>query len=264
MNQSIEQEILNAAGKLRVCWGVQGMPGRGMGSYNILPSGNMNLILRFSPCSCQLVLLGPVTELTRVEFDESSDYLGIVFPCAEPPSLADVCPSELVDTFVDIPRLFGEDIGSLSERLLALPDFVTRSRFLEAQLRGTGSLLRDKRCHLATSVLEAHGGGLQIQALADGLGTTRRSLERLFRKELGLSPKQLSRLVRFRRLLLNLNARIHGSLTELAVACGYADQSHMIREFKEMTGRLPSEKAPHDLLEAHAGMHTRVSHHGAT
>jgi transcriptional regulator GlxA family with amidase domain len=90
--------------------------------------------------------------------------------------------------------------------------------------------------------VEAHGGRLRVDALAAGLGLSARSLERLFLEQLGLTPKRLVRLVRLRRVLARLEAGSFGTLAELALTCGYSDQPHLTRDFKQLTGRLPGEK----------------------
>jgi transcriptional regulator GlxA family with amidase domain len=76
---------------------------------------------------------------------------------------------------------------------------------------------------------------------ASRIRTHVRSLERTFVRMLGIGPKRLARLVRLRRLLTRLDACDFESLADLAFACGYSDQPHMIHDFKELTGRLPGE-----------------------
>jgi AraC-like DNA-binding protein len=68
-----------------------------------------------------------------------------------------------------------------------------------------------------------------------------RSLERLCLEQLGMAPKRLGRLVRLRQVLLRLQAGGFGTLADLAHGCGYSDQPHLIRDFKQLTGRLPGE-----------------------
>jgi AraC-like DNA-binding protein len=76
--------------------------------------------------------------------------------------------------------------------------------------------------------------------IAKKLGITERYLEQLFNTYVGLSPKMLSKIIRFQnafRYLQNKNL----SLTEVAHCSGYFDQSHFIRNFKTFTGITPSQ-----------------------
>jgi AraC-like DNA-binding protein len=64
-----------------------------------------------------------------------------------------------------------------------------------------------------------------------------RELERRFKKNIGLSPKQIARIYHFQSVLQLKNKS--GSSTELAHAAGYYDQSHFIREFRDIAGINP-------------------------
>jgi transcriptional regulator GlxA family with amidase domain len=68
----------------------------------------------------------------------------------------------------------------------------------------------------------------------------RRQLERKFSQRVGISPKQLGRIIRLQetlKMLLNRRA----NLTEIAYENEYFDQSHFIKDFKEFTGVNPKE-----------------------
>jgi len=70
----------------------------------------------------------------------------------------------------------------------------------------------------------------------------KRQLERKFKKQVGLSPKQLSKVIRLqaalKMILLNQDAN---NLTNIAYDSGFYDQSHFIRDFKEFTGINPKQ-----------------------
>ena len=67
----------------------------------------------------------------------------------------------------------------------------------------------------------------------------RRKLERDFDYHVGVSPKFLQRVLRFRRTIAAFYRRSCRNLTELAYECGYFDQAHFINDFKEFTGQTP-------------------------
>ena len=69
----------------------------------------------------------------------------------------------------------------------------------------------------------------------------RRQLERKFAKQIGISPKQLGKVIRLQtalKMLLNKKAE---SLTDIAYESEYYDQAHFIKDFKEFTGTSPKE-----------------------
>lgn len=86
-------------------------------------------------------------------------------------------------------------------------------------------------------------GRRPIQDVARATGWSRSHLGRRMREQLGVSPKQLSRLVRFRHALDMIRAAQH-PLAEIAVAAGYYDQAHMNVDFREFTARSPGSFLP--------------------
>jgi len=77
----------------------------------------------------------------------------------------------------------------------------------------------------------------RIATLADEIGWSRGYFVERFRREVGLSPKRFARVARFRRAADRLEA---GSTpATVAAECGYADQSHLTHEFRELAGATP-------------------------
>ena len=95
----------------------------------------------------------------------------------------------------------------------------------------------DPRVLAAVGIIRQQHGQVRIDAVARHTETTRRHLERRFDETVGITPKRLARIVRFQRALKMLNARPDGVAT--ALACGYTDQPHFIREFTELAGCPP-------------------------
>lgn len=248
------------ARQIELCWFTKGEKEAGKAFYEILPDSNVKLIFRFSPSGCRMVLLGPLTERACVEIDGESDYFGVHFRPGRAPRLADVHLSELINGHIDLSEIRGISADSLADRLLSLPDFASQQLIMEELLRGMLPLVHSARCLQATALLDAHGGQLRVGELASALGLNIRSLERLFLRNLGMTPKQFARLVRLRHLLSILYGGIPGSLADLASICGYADQSHMIKDFKELTGRLPGEPGSCDVRRLEGVPRTRVVH----
>lgn len=81
--------------------------------------------------------------------------------------------------------------------------------------------------------------GAPVADVADEVGYSRRHLGDLVRAETGLSPKQYQRLSRFERSHALVAARV--PLSAVAVRCGYADQSHLTREWVALAGVGPAE-----------------------
>ncbi len=91
----------------------------------------------------------------------------------------------------------------------------------------------------AWHALRRSGGQLRIATLAGELGWSHRHLIARFRREIGLPPKTVARIVRFERALRLARREAEPSWAEIAHACGYADQAHLIRDFRAFAGTTP-------------------------
>ena len=137
--------------------------------------------------------------------------------------LEDLLGAELTDYVADAP--------TWSERL------ARSERLLERRMHDAPSI----RWEVAWAVqrIRASGGRVKVEALARELGWSRRHLGAQLRDAVGVSPKELARLVRFERVLDGLRAR--SELADLAYEAGYADQPHLNREFRAFTGLTPTD-----------------------
>lgn len=106
----------------------------------------------------------------------------------------------------------------------------------EAVLRAR--LPRARGLHPAVAfALERFASGREVAPVAAASGYSQRRLSGLFREAVGLSPK---RYCRVRRLQDALRFAAAGSAwAEVALAAGYSDQAHLVREFRELTGLSP-------------------------
>lgn len=89
-------------------------------------------------------------------------------------------------------------------------------------------------------------GTKNISNILDNNLSQRRQLERHFKKQIGISPKQLSKVIRLQATLQMLINKKDETLTELAYENEYFDQSHFIKDFKELIGVTPKEFIQND------------------
>ncbi|MFR0678794.1 DUF6597 domain-containing transcriptional factor [Dysgonomonas mossii] len=97
-----------------------------------------------------------------------------------------------------------------------------------------------KRQHLVNLISQSRGI-ISIDALVDESCLSRKQFERIFINQLGVSPKQYLKIIRFQSSLHHHSICPQSSLTELALQSGYYDQSHFINDVKSFTGSTPKE-----------------------
>ena len=95
------------------------------------------------------------------------------------------------------------------------------------------------RTQLVTTAEKAIRDGARLDAVASAVGADRRRLVPAFREEVGLAPKQYQRILRFQRALRAMRSPTPAPLAAIPARCGYADQAHMSRDFKEFSGLTP-------------------------
>ncbi|MGW2264153.1 helix-turn-helix domain-containing protein [Streptomyces koyangensis] len=155
--------------------------------------------------------------------------------------------AELAHRLVPLDELLGALAAELSDRLRSATTWAARFAVLDELLLravgrgGPGGHEHRVRPEVAEAWrrLVAARGGVQISALAAELGWSRRYLGERFRGELGLSPKTFARVLRFAHA--HELAAAEGPLPcgEVAAVSGYADQAHLVRDWREFTGRSP-------------------------
>jgi AraC-like DNA-binding protein len=98
----------------------------------------------------------------------------------------------------------------------------------------------DRRIRYVVGQIASRRGIVSVDHLARQIGMSRRNLERRFNVVVGMSPKRLARIARFQyavSMLEQVDERQRGIRT--AAECGYADQAHFIRDFRELAGCAP-------------------------
>jgi AraC-like DNA-binding protein len=174
--------------------------------------------------------------------------------------------AELASIDVEAADVLGRLAGEVRERVVAAPGWAGRfavlEEFLAARVRAAQAPGRPEprpEVSYAWSRLRQSGGAVSVAELAAETGWSVRHLAERFRAETGLSPKAGARVVRFdqaRRRLQRRQARDgRVALADLAAECGYYDQAHMAREFRDLAGCPPSVLLAEELRNVQAALH---------
>ena len=150
---------------------------------------------------------------------------------------------ELSGQTVDLADVLGADGRRLAEQLREAPGWRQRFALLDRFL--LGRLARGPRpapeVARAWARLVATGGAVPIGQLAGEVGWSHKHLITRFRQQVGLPPKAAARLVRFERVLRRLDRPgPPPDWGQAAADAGYADQAHLVREFRQFAGTTPT------------------------
>lgn len=98
----------------------------------------------------------------------------------------------------------------------------------------------------AIQVIYHQHGTVDVAHLRQGIHASRRYVEKLFRRSIGLSPKRYARLIRVKKASLLLQTSTpEGLVGQTADMLGYFDRSHFLKDFKSVTGQSPTEFLQH-------------------
>jgi AraC-like DNA-binding protein len=138
--------------------------------------------------------------------------------------------------------ILGSEAAALCDRLSGQPDWERRFDIVEAFLADRLLKLgqQPSSTDRAFERLVRTGGVERIGTVAARLGWSRKHLAAKFHDEIGLTPKMVARMARFNLALLRARHRGGGRWAELADEYGYADQAHLVRDFKAFAGASPT------------------------
>jgi AraC-like DNA-binding protein len=235
-------------------WFLRGAGGHGAEAVQrVLPDGCMELIVHFGDPFVSVsetgtrarqaasVLAGMLTRPLVLETPARVETLGVRFrPGGAYPFLA-VPLAELADRTVALDDLWGAFARRLVAQLGAVDSDVARLRIVTREL--SARLVRaepDRLVGFVVDNLTQSAGRAGVGAVARHVGVTPRHLQRRFADRVGVSPKVLARILRFQNTLRHRRASTPVEWARVAVDCGYADQSHLIREYAALAGETPA------------------------
>ncbi len=153
---------------------------------------------------------------------------------------------ELASRMVALGDLDDPELALLKRRLEDAESWTARLDIAEAFVAGRLQRGPAVSAGVASAYRElafCHGE-IRIAAIAERLDWSRKHLSQRFQEEIGISPKQLARILRFNHVLAISVQSNAPDWAGLAAECGYADQAHLNREFLEFTGTTPTRWQP--------------------
>ena len=206
--------------------------------HRVLPDGCMDALFDLS--SAQASVVGAMSKATLVHAPRGTHVFGVRFRPGRASLFVDAVAAELRDARVPLGRLVGGAAARLTEQILAARTHEDRALVFAAFVHEPGSRVRgnDARVDHAARALEQAHGEVSISHLARVVGLSERQLERVFRDRVGVRPKFFARVQRMQRAV-RLLSREALSGAALAAAAGYADEPHLLRDFRALCGTTP-------------------------
>jgi len=190
------------------------------------------------------MLLGQITEQFYIEPTGYVNTFAIRFYPYGFANFISIPLNELGNKETALSKLFGDEITErLSQEIIRAKTTIERISIIETFLldRVSDKAIID---HIVKSTIDTmllSKGSQPLNTILKDDFKKRRQLERNFKKQIGLSPKQLSKVIRLQATLHMLLNKGTETLTDVAYENEYYDQAHFIKDFKEFAGITPKE-----------------------
>ncbi|MGH3716124.1 MAG: DUF6597 domain-containing transcriptional factor [Micromonosporaceae bacterium] len=234
-----------------VAWDLRGEPDH---TVELLPHPCANLVFQ----SGGAILTGVGTEKSRHPLSGAGQTFGTKLRPGAAPGLIGLPMSELTDRALPLSAIFGQPADQLAAAIGAADSDTARARLVEDFLR-VRTPPHDPQAQTVGRIVHdmLHSDGTQrVEQVAAGAGWSTRTLQRLFRHYVGVSPKQVLVRYRLHEAADRLSDGDRPDWALLALELGYADQAHFIRDFHAAVGCTPAAYAAAcatDLAQAEAG-----------
>lgn len=228
-------------------------------SERVIPTGMMCLMFHrgerlFSSAAKQLqpqaFLSGQGTGYTDLSYSGTIDMISVEFRPAGTKAFFRLPMIELNGQSVTINDLSDPQLTELEKQLADTADAITCVHLIEQFLYKRLYQLEAHNLQRINAAMQSIFSGQQnVELLAQTACLGYKQFKRVFAEYVGANPKDYLRVIRFQKALHTLQMQPDISLTQLAYECGYYDQAHFIKEFKQFCGYTPTEYmaicAPH-------------------
>jgi AraC-like DNA-binding protein len=257
---------------VRCIWVFEAGPEDGPAAVQqIVPDGFPELILHYgdhfheidgngaAQRQSRIIFAGQISRPLTLQPGMNAGVMGVRFWPAAAQALLRLPMVEVTDQRLDVAALLGAKVASIIDEVASARDSVARvdvmERFLSRRLLPVNNVtppnLAVAHC---VAALHQSGGRISVDALARGANLSSRQLQRRFLHEVGISPRLLGSIFRFRKVFDFIEQPgLHAARwTDAAMSAGYFDQAHMIRDFKRFAGQQPQAfyKSLHGLAAA--------------
>lgn len=227
----------------------------------LLPTGTTELVINLLPgpvsvlpgpqeptltFGCGTVVSGPHSRFFMLDAEERVAALGVHFHPGGARQILGLPLAELTDIHCSLEDLWGPDARRLRAQLLECSTDTDRLRLVQAGLLAQLDRADDRNPYVSYALdrFMNDPAAIRVGLVAKETGYSTRQFSRMFLDTVGLHPKRFCRIMRLQEAIRHASSGARPDWTDIALASGYCDQSHLVRDFRHMTGLSPSQYEP--------------------
>lgn len=225
----------------------------------ILPGGTIELVINLRDDRVRIdgtsddahaktlsgvVVSGTYSNAFIIDARQHAAMMGVHFRPGGGVAVLGVPSVEFANTHVDLSAVWGEAAArELRERLCMAATHHARFQYLEAALieRLRSPLRPHPAVLFALRRFTTPAPRTSVREVARQVGLSHRRFLTIFEAAVGLSPKVFCRIRRFQHVHAWAKRTGHIDWAQLALECGFYDQSHLTNEFRKLAGLTPTE-----------------------
>lgn len=189
------------------------------------------------------VLFGQQTEVTNRLVGNHFLLIQVVFKPGALYRLTGIPSQYLTNQYIDAQTVFSREISRVNDQINDCSSYQQMIQVVEAFLVGE---IRKKSggihpLDIATAGLFNSDAIPGVDALAKAACQSTRQFERLFKQRMGISPKYFLKVLRFENAFRMKNTHPQRDWLSIAIACGYYDYQHLVKDYRDLTGLSPNQ-----------------------
>ena len=221
----------------------------------IIPTGLPELLLYFTSrpkiltnnrhLSDNSALYGQQNDFYDLELTGNVSVFSIVFQPQGLMHFFNFPLNEICNRNVSLKDIDGQAGRDLEEKMNEAITFQQRVNVVETYLfdllKNNFADFEFKRINHISELIKQTHGNININQMASAACLSRKQFERVFSNQIGISPKQYLRIIRFQSAIFHKQQNNNMNMIELTYKSGYFDQSHFIADFKSLCGMTPKQ-----------------------
>lgn len=210
-----------------------------------VPDGSVDLLFGIEKDRIHTYIGGTVLKAKDWPLYEGTTYFGVSFQPGKCILPKDVEIGDLINEDLELDnssigrslvQQIGEECGIVRHSRTFLKEYMK-----SLQKENDANVLLSLEDYIRNRIYEQKGN-IAIQTLSEETGYSPCYIRRVFKQIHGISPKVFEKFVRFQNVLNRMGHREQfQTLDQIAVDCGYYDQSHMVKDFKCFAGMTPEK-----------------------
>ncbi|TDO98228.1 AraC family transcriptional regulator [Marinomonas balearica] len=203
-----------------------------------IPDGCVDIVFDCDESNPVARVCGTTLEATNPEFIHRHRYFGVRFETGIISDLFDIGAEDLVEHQFNLLDM-APKAQKMFEQVVDAKCFSDQVSVAESFFSSKGSRQFSALSAMVIRYICEQKGNIRLADLEELTGYTLRTIQRLFRDEIGMSPKAFCRIIRCQSAIYDINHKQQVVFSDLACDLGFSDQSHFLREFKRLVSETP-------------------------